>query len=114
MRPAEMSEHENGKQKMVGGRGFWIAVFAGAVTGAVAALLYAPSRGSEMRRRIGDSAARNIERIADAAESGLSVYGSAANTYGFQIQRLFGAINAGVEEARRIRTELDDERRKLL
>lgn len=109
-----MKEAEGEKQRSIGGRGFWIALAAGVAAGAAVALLYAPSKGSEMRRRIGDAAAEGVNRAADAAEYGLTVYGGPAHKYGFQVQRFWKAVAAGIEESRRVRNELLAERGKPL
>lgn len=109
-----MSETKSGERRSIGGGGFWIALAAGVAAGAAVALLYAPSKGSEMRRRIGDAAAEGVNRAADAAEYGLTVYGGTAHKYGFQVQRFWKAVAAGIEESRRVRNELLAERGKPL
>jgi gas vesicle protein len=52
--------------------------FAGAAIGAAIALLYAPASGEEIRRRIGESANRGKDRLADSGrdlvEKGKEIY----------------------------------------
>ena len=84
---------------------FWAALGAGAVAGAVAALLYAPVEGAELRRRAGGLASNVASRVAGVAGTGLTLYGTNARHAGFQIERLFAAVSAGVEEAGRVRDE---------
>jgi len=91
---------------------FWAALGAGAITGAVFALLYAPTDCEEMRRRVGqmatnvaDGARGAAGRVAEAAQSGVTVYGASAKSARFQIERLFKAVTAGVEEASRVRAD---------
>ncbi len=91
---------------------FWAALGAGAITGAALALLYTPADGEEMRRRVGEMAANVADgakgaagRVAEAAQSGVTVYGASAKSARFQLERLFNAVTAGVEEASRVRAD---------
>ncbi|MFA6448262.1 MAG: YtxH domain-containing protein [bacterium] len=95
---------------------FWVSLGSGFVAGAVVALLYAPMEGAEMRRRTGElasnvasSAAGATTKVAAAAQKSVAVYGSAARNAGSQIDRLFTAVAAGVDEANRVR---DDYKKK--
>ena len=85
---------------------FWAMLGAGFITGTVAGLLYAPMEGAELRRRAGGlatnvahSAADTANKVAAAAQSGVTVYGGAARSAGSKIERLFKAVSAGLDEA---------------
>lgn len=77
---------------------------AGFVAGAVVTLLYAPASGEEVR----ESAKEKISGGYDVVSTGLKKYTGApvGNIVGakFQVERLFAAVTAGVEEAKKTRS----------
>jgi gas vesicle protein len=91
---------------------FWAALGTGFIAGAVTALLYAPMEGAELRGKVGElatnvagSATETANKVAVAASKSVTVYGAVARNAGSQIERLFGAVAAGVDEANRVRDD---------
>jgi len=109
--PTAMNETGSSEYSMVRDWRFWAGLGAGALAGAVVSLLYAPVKGSEMRQRIGDGATEAVNRATDAAQTGITTYGTTARVAQFQIERLYRAVAEGVEEARRVRGEMESSRK---
>jgi gas vesicle protein len=91
---------------------FWVALGAGFIAGATAGLLYAPMEGAELRKKTGElatnvaqSATNTANKVAAAAQSSVTVYGTVARNAGSQIERLFKSVAAGVDEANRVRDD---------
>ncbi|HOX27812.1 MAG TPA: YtxH domain-containing protein [bacterium] len=91
-------------------RSFLLPFAAGIVAGAAAGLLYAPAKGTDTRKKVSDGAANVALRVRNAAASGTTLYGSGALNAKNRIERLFEAVTAGVEEAKRVREKLEAER----
>jgi gas vesicle protein len=64
-----------------------LAFLLGAITGAAAAILYAPASGRETREYLGDKAAEARERAADAAAKGREALNQGRETLTTAIER---------------------------
>jgi len=85
-----------------------VAAFAaGVIAGAMAGLMYAPADGATTRKNAAERASSGIEAASKGLEAASSVYSRTFDTGRFQIDRLFTAVSAGVEEARRTKEELN-------
>jgi len=89
---------------------FWASIGAGFISGAVVALMYAPMEGTEARKKVRDladdlacGASYTAKRAANAAQNSLTMYGGTVQKAGTQVDRLFKAVTAGVDEANRVR-----------
>lgn len=79
-----------------------MAFVMGAVTGAAAALLWAPTTGEETRRYLNDRAREGRERATDTAERGREFVRQ-------QREHLSTAIDRGRDAYERARTDATDE-----
>lgn len=90
----------------------WVSLSAGFISGAVLGLMYAPMEGKEARKKVkifaddlAESASYTAKRVAGAAQSSVTVYGTSIKNAGAQVDRLFKAVTAGVDEANRVRED---------
>ena len=65
------------------------AFAAGAVAGAVTALLYAPSDGATLRTNLAEKTSESVEFASRKAEALSVIYGRKYQTARFQVERLF-------------------------
>jgi gas vesicle protein len=77
-----MANNENS-----GAGGLLLAFLLGAVSGAAAALLYAPKSGRETREYLGDKASEARARAADAAAKGREAIAQGRETLSTAIER---------------------------
>jgi gas vesicle protein len=70
-------------------RTFW-TFLSGVTAGAVIALLYAPDRGSETRRKVADSARRMTGNLSDRVEEGIDELSDAG-------ERMYGKASGMAE-----------------
>jgi gas vesicle protein len=80
-----MANHNN-----VGGGTVMLAFLVGAVTGAAAALLFAPASGEETREYLGQKARESRARAREAVDQGRDVYRR-------QKEQLASAVDRGIE-----------------
>ncbi|HOO57561.1 MAG TPA: hypothetical protein PLN69_12105 [bacterium] len=104
-----MNDTEKGTGTKFGSWKLWTAIGLGAVAGTVVAVLYRPA-GPEASV---DAKSASVKK---SGESGLSMvkvalYTAYAKTARFQIERLFQSITAGVDEAKRVREEIEASRK---
>jgi gas vesicle protein len=72
----------------IGGAGsIMLAFLLGAVSGAAAALLFAPASGQETREYLGDRAREGRERAAEAAQKGREAFNQGRETITSAIER---------------------------
>ncbi len=72
----------------IGGAGsIMLAFLLGAVSGAAAALLFAPATGRETREYLGDRAREGRERAAEAAQKGREAFNQGRETITSAIER---------------------------
>ena len=72
----------------IGGAGsIMLAFLLGAVSGAAAALLFAPASGQETREYLGDKAREGRERAAEAAQKGREAFNQGRETITSAIER---------------------------
>ena len=81
-----MANHNNG----VGGGTVMLAFLVGAVTGAAAALLFAPASGEETREYLGQKAREGRAKALEAVDQGREVYRR-------QKEQLSSAVDRGRE-----------------
>ena len=84
-----------------------MAFAAGAAAGAAAGLMYAPAAGAETRRKLADTAAGGVRKAAGSIDLVTGAYSATGDIARRQVSRLFAAVTAGVEEARRVKEEME-------
>jgi gas vesicle protein len=71
----------------IGAGSIMLAFLLGAVSGAAAALLFAPATGRETREYLGDKAREGRERAAEAAQKGREAFSQGRETITSAIER---------------------------
>ena len=68
--------------------------------------MYAPSDGAALRSEIKEKASGSVENAVRAAETLSVSYTRRYHAARFQVERLFAAVSAGVEEGKRVKDEV--------
>ncbi len=92
---------------------FFTAIASGFITGTIAGLLYAPTDGKTMRKNITDVVADKTEKTQQLMLSAKHSYQTTTKIAGFQIERLYASVNAGIEEARLVKKKLEQRAREF-
>lgn len=80
---------------------------AGFVAGAVATLLYTPVKGETVRENVKEKISSSYTSVSTGVKHYAGAPAANASAARLQIERLFAAVSAGVEEARKTRRSFD-------
>ncbi len=85
---------------------YGVAFVSGAAAGAILALLFAPAKGSQTRKKVFDSVGATTSRLAVSTTNSLTTAGATIRVAQFQIERLFSSVTAGIEEMHKVKAEI--------